>query len=438
MPKKEVINKILKKVLKEINPKEDVVKKARPFLKELDEALKKLKINAYAFLGGSTAKNTYLEGDYDIDVFVRFNYEEYKDKEQELSNILEKALKKLPKESSKTLKRQNGSRDYFHIKKDKLFFEIVPVLEINNPELAINITDMSPLHVAYVNKACKKNSELNNEIRLTKRFAKSARVYGAETHISGFSGHIIDLLTIYAGSFLKLLELTKKWSKLELENSSIIIDLEKHHKFPKREISKDKQTSPILLVDPVQPYRNAAAALSKEKLEMFIKAATAFLKEPKESFFEIKKLTPKTIREEQKSKQGKLFVLKFVMEDLGKNVTGAIAMKAYEFILKEAKKNDFKILESKFEYSDKKHEALVFYRFKEEVLEEEKELLGPPTKLKKDVAAFKKKHKNKEVYERGTRLFVKTKRIFLEPKKFIKEIIKEKYVSERVKKIEVF
>ena len=51
-------------------------------------------MNAYAILGGSSAKDTWLSKSKDVDIFVQFSYQKYNDKSQEISKILEKVIKK--------------------------------------------------------------------------------------------------------------------------------------------------------------------------------------------------------------------------------------------------------------------------------------------------------------------------------------------------------
>src|SRR3989344_8066674 len=110
--------------------------------------LKKIKIpSAKAVLGGSGAKNTWLSGSTDIDIYVKFNYSKYKNKSDEISDILYKYLRK-----SFKITRLHGSRDYFQAKIKSYTVEIVPILDIKKSSEAKNITDVSQLHVDYVRK----------------------------------------------------------------------------------------------------------------------------------------------------------------------------------------------------------------------------------------------------------------------------------------------
>ncbi|MBT5924663.1 hypothetical protein HOH30_02975, partial [Candidatus Woesearchaeota archaeon] len=167
------------------------------FITQLNKKLS----GAKAILGGSGAKDTWLSKNHDIDVFVKYDYTQYKDKSSQLSEIAEKSLKKaFPK---LTHKRLHGSRDYFQVVYKTYVFEVVPILTITKSEKAVNITDISPLHAGWVNKHAK---TVKDDIRLAKKFMRANRLYGAESYIGGFSGYVLEILTVYYGSFDKLLQ----------------------------------------------------------------------------------------------------------------------------------------------------------------------------------------------------------------------------------------
>ena len=188
-----MFERILKKVKPDKKEQLEVTRKVKEFLSKL-----KLEDADY-FLGGSYAKNTWLKGKHDIDIFIRF------DNEENISDKLEKFIKK----SFKKYERIHGSRDYFLIKFKNTDFELVPVLKINNYKEAKNITDVSPLHVKWVRENL--NSDQCDDARLAKQFLKAAGCYGAETYIKGFSGYLIEILIKYYSSFLKFIENAGNW-----------------------------------------------------------------------------------------------------------------------------------------------------------------------------------------------------------------------------------
>jgi len=286
------MKELLEKTRKILRPDTKIITKIDKTVKKINELLKKEGVKAECVKGGSIAKETFLKNDYDADLFVRFDYSL---KDKKLSDILEKVLKKEFK-----IERVHGSRDYFQIK-DEITIEIVPVLKIDNYKKALNVTDMSPLHVDYVKNKLNKNQA--DDIRLAKQFCKSAKVYGAESYIKGFSGHILDLLIIYYGSFEQLIMQAGVWG------DKVIIDVEKHLKDPVKQLNSSKTQSPLIIVDPVQPDRNASAAMSKERFVVFKKRCKEFLKNPSEEFFIVKNIEKKEIEKNVK-KDEELFFIK--------------------------------------------------------------------------------------------------------------------------------
>ena len=201
---------VLKAVLRDIKPSEEVPAAIQKQLEAINKALSKKDIKATAVVGGSLAKGTHLKGDHDVDVFVKFGL---KHKSHNLSDLLFDAIKSMKPE------RIHGSRDYFQIHKSKLTYEIVPVLDIKQAKQSQNVTDFSPWHVEWVKKNGK---DLKEDIRLAKKFCKAAKVYGAESYIRGFSGHVLDILVISAGGFIPLLESALNWKP------KVVVDIEDH------------------------------------------------------------------------------------------------------------------------------------------------------------------------------------------------------------------
>ena len=103
-----------------IKPFKEEEKIVENLTKEVFSKLNKIR-NVKFVLGGSVSKDTWLKGTNEIDIFAKFNY--FKFKEKDISAVLCKELKKLFK-----LKLVHGSRDYFHINFKGFTFEIVPIL----------------------------------------------------------------------------------------------------------------------------------------------------------------------------------------------------------------------------------------------------------------------------------------------------------------------
>lgn len=408
---------MLDEILKEIQPddkyEKEIFSKLNTIIRKINQNQKSIK----AILGGSGAKGTWLKT-FDADIFVLFDYNKYKDKSEDLSNILEKILKK----KFGKIMRLHGSRDYFQIRQGSFTFEIVPILKISKAEQAKNITDASPLHFKWVAK----HKKLVDEMKLTKQFCKAQNVYGAESYIKGFSGYVCETLTVHYGSFLKLIKHATKWQ------SKVIVDVENHYRGKDvfKLVNVSKLESPLIVIDPVQKDRNASAALSIEKFEAFKKAAREFLYKPSKEFFCKRDIEPVFYR--KKSEDNKLIIIKVKPLSGKVDVVGSKLLKIYEFLCSEFKKHDFKIVKTDWKW-DKKDAGLLFFLFSKNPLPKIVEIEGPPLKIKQHVDNFKKLHKRKFV--KNNRIFAYEHRKFLRPEHLLKKLIKDDFVKERCESI---
>ena len=396
------INQILLKQLDQIKPGREIADKisrtANDFVKGLNKKLKGKKINAEVFIGGSLAKGTLVKkGIYDIDVFVRFNN---KYNEKEISGILGKVLG-----SGKNIKKVHGSIDYYQVKINELIMEIIPVIKIKKPEEAQNVMDLSYFHVNYVLKKLnlfkkdlgakhKYRKKLADEIILAKSFCHAHNCYGAESYIRGFSGYALELLIIHYGSFEKFLKMVVKASD---NKEKIVIDDSKFYKKDRvlRELNESKLNSPIILIDPTYKQRNALAGLSKETLDKFKNVVKKFLKNPNNSFFELKDIKADLLKKHGKN----LRIIAVKTNKQAGDIAGTKSKKFLEFLIHVLRK-EFSINLAEFDYDEKKNIAEFYF-----VLSKKKaELIrGPFISDKKNVGRFKKIHKktiikNKSVY----------------------------------------
>src|SRR3989344_5685574 len=412
----------LKLVLQKIKPGKDEQKKfstaTASFLKSLNAALGK---DGTAILGGSGAKGTWLSGNHDVDVFVLFDYKKYVDRSAELSALLEAALQKaFPKIS---IERLHGSRDYFQLWYQGLMFEIVPIIKISKAEQARNITDISPLHSAWVNKNAAK---IKDEIRLLKQFCKANNLYGAESYIGGFSGYVLEILTAQYGSFEKVLKATQRWKEKDVVDPSKFYPTKELALF---HINTSKLQSPLIVVDPVDKSRNAAAALSMEKFLLFKELAKKYLQKPAEEFFVKEKITLASLQQKYKGKGTLVFVI--VVPTEGKeDAVGGKLLKVFEFL--REKMHAFGLVHGGWTW-DKGQEVLFYFVAKKKELPSEEIRVGPPLKLKEYVEDFKKKNKN--TFEEKGRMMAKVKVENPKLKDFVNALLKNEYVTERVEKI---
>ena len=408
------VKTLLNDVLREIKPKgKEVEKEVAAMLRRINAQLKKDKLKAKAITGGSIAKGTFLAYDHDCDIFVQFS-KSYGD--EDISLPLGRSLKKI----FPSLISLHGSRDYYQVR-NRLNFEIVPVLSIKRPEEALNITDCSPLHVAWV----KKFPKLADEIRLTRAFCKANGVYGAESYIKGFSGHVIDIITIHYGGFLKLLEAARKW-----KDKTVIDHHNAHTGKALKELNSSKLVSPLILIDPVEPSRNAAASLSEEKFRLFIQKAGEFLRHPSKAYF----IRPQfSVAMLEKKAEGKRLLLVKAAPIKGKeDVVGAKLLKVFEFIRDETRKYGFVLHDAGWHW-DRKGEATCHYIFDKAPIASSYARQGPPAEMKEHAEAFRKMHK--KTFLKDGRLWAMIVREHTLPERFITSLLKHPYLKDKAKRL---
>lgn len=374
---------------------------------------KKYGFSVEVVAGGSTAKGTFLKGNFDIDVFARF-----KDA-GDISLMLEKIVTDISGELNVAVEKVHGSRDYFQFEYKGFFFEIVPVKFIDSLDKMENVTDMSPLHVFWVKN--KLTEKLAGDIRLAKQFCKACGVYGAESFINGVSGHVLDILIIEYGGFDNFIEAVSKWSGVT------VVDPEKKHDDVFKELNQAKLVSPLIVVDPIDPNRNASAALSKQRYDKLIKVCKNFLENSDNSFFEIKPFDLKSLQSKQINGE-LLFVVSCVPVDGKKDVVATKILKVFEFINRHLQLYNFSVTSSDWHYTSEKCE--LFFFVKDEILKSTFEREGPPIKNETDAKRFREVH-GENVYERDGRLFVKVNREFVNSVNCIQHLIKQEYVLSR-------
>jgi tRNA nucleotidyltransferase (CCA-adding enzyme) len=395
--------------IKEILKKE--LEKIKLSFEEYDRLIKlenlvrlKLKKNGFdSYLGGSLAKGTIISKDnQDIDIFVVLR------DESDLKRF-NSVLKKI--DFGYELRLIHGSRDYFKINFEKTSVELIPIVQVNDPKEAKNITDISLFHVDYVNKIIKKNPMIADEIKLAKAFCIANDFYGAESYIKGFSGYSLEVLTIYYGSFLNLL---KKIGTKKVIDPERLFKNEKEVMF---ELNSSKLQGPLIVVDPTYKYRNVCAGLGKETFDRFLELKNKFLKKPSVDFFKSKKIDVDNLKKISIDKNLSLYKVYLKSDRQEGDIAGTKCRKFLDFFCDELEKNGQKIFRKEFSYfGGKDAQAYIFIKECQVI-----NVRGPPLKLKREVSIFKKRHK---VYYQDSDY------IYYKKKVSIKRIFKE---SNRVK-----
>ena len=379
------LQKIVREQIEILRPDTHAIKSlnkiSKEFISEIGKEIKRLKVDADVFVGGSFAKGTLLKsGNYDVDIFVRFD-----SKYESLSEMLEKIVVPVVKKLGMKLEKVHGSRDYFRVLIENTtgYFEVIPVMKIKKPREERNVTDLTYFHGPYVKKRI---SGLEDQVRVTKQFLKSCEVYGAETYVRGFSGYSVELLILKYKSFVKMLrELVKVTS-----GKRIVIDLAKHYSNPKEvfiQLNESKIHSPVILIDPTYKERNALAALSQETFSKFQKSVSDFLKNPSASFFEKKNVDISSVRIKFKSKGYDFVSIHLDTDKQPGDIAGTKLKKFFDLLLRELEEY-FVIKDHYFRYNGEvRGIAYIVAKAKKEIVR-----IGPPIEMKYAVKHFKERH----------------------------------------------
>lgn len=261
-----------KNILKKIKPSkqenEKVKKLSKHILKAIYESATSLNVKVDVMLVGSVAKGTWLAGNADIDILIKFPLE-----------TDEKYLKKYGlKIGHKAIKKMDGiseeryaSHPYVTGYIQGYFVDFVPCYNIKSSDELKSAVDRTLLHTEYIQSNLKQ--EQYDEVVLLKKFMDSVGTYGSEFKVGGFAGYLCEMLILYYGSFQETIK-----NAAENWNYGFSFDLEEHGTI---QCFKD----PIIAVDPVDKNRNVAAALTLQKMSEFIVASENFIKNPSEKYF---------------------------------------------------------------------------------------------------------------------------------------------------------
>jgi tRNA nucleotidyltransferase (CCA-adding enzyme) len=274
-----------------------------------------------AVLVGSAARGTWLSGDHDLDVFIGVP------EGSSLLPALEVARLVAPK-----FEERYAEHAYVHALFDGFEVDLVPCYMVEDASEIISAVDRTPFHSRYVSARI---TGLEDEVLLLKQFMKGIGVYGSELKVGGFSGYLAELLVIRYGSFVGVLEGASRWRPGE------VIDLEGH-------LSRSHE-DPMVVVDPVDPGRNVAAALTLDRMFTFAAASRLFLREPSLEFFfplPASPLTDDELRERLAERRSTLILLEFAAPDLVEDVVFPQLRKAEQSIRALLERGGFSLLRS--------------------------------------------------------------------------------------------
>ncbi len=376
------IEEICADVLKKISPntelRKSVLELAQQLTKNVEESAKKMGITAKVRVEGSVAKDTWLNEEPEIDIFMRVPTTVPREAFGTVClDIARKAA-----EGFKQVERF-AEHPYLEAVVNGVRVNIVPCYAVKQGEW-MSATDRTPFHTDYVKPLF--NERLKAEVRLLKRFMKGIGVYGAEIKIGGFSGYLCELLTLNFGSFVRVLESISSWNK------RIIVDYAGFYKERRAEIDKIFE-DPFVVIDPVDKGRNVAAAVRRERLYEFIVASRLFLENPQMSFFyadETEAMSLEAVIHALRNRRSVLVLIKFGRVEAVSDIMWGQLYKTQKSLRNMLRQEDFTVIRD----SVLSTEALNLFLFEVQhrFLPFVKKHLGPPIEKRLECKRFLQKH----------------------------------------------
>ncbi len=325
---------------------------------------------------GSVAKDTWLKGDPDVDVFMRLSPSIPR---KSLGDIALKIARKAT-EGSKQIERF-AEHPYLEAFVDDTRVNIVPCYDSKVGEW-LSATDRTPYHTDYINKHL--SQDQRNEVRLLKKYMKGIGVYGAEIKVGGFSGYLCELLVLHYGSFVKVLETFSQQSPRR------VVDIEGYYVDRARELELLFPES-LVIVDPVDKGRNVASAVQPQKLHSFVAASRAFLKSPSKEFFfptPTQPLSTAGLEARLENRGCDLIFLAFNKIDAVPDVLWGQIHRTRRSLRKQLELSDFAVLRDTAWTGDAADFGVFVFEVEQRVLPLVRKHLGPPLEKEKECENF--------------------------------------------------
>ncbi|AGB02234.1 CCA tRNA nucleotidyltransferase [Methanoregula formicica] len=221
---------------------------------------------------GSIARHTWVKGDRDLDVFMLFDPSLSREQLEAEGLALARSIAAA---FTDNYHEKYAEHPYINATIDDVDVDLVPCYKVESAARIQSAVDRTPFHTRYITE---KINGLIDDVLLLKRFAKAGGIYGSDQMTEGFSGYLCELLVLHYGGFTPLLNAAAEWKPRTL------IDVENH-------VAKEFD-EPLVMIDPVDPKRNVAAAVSVDRMAEFVELARGYLESPSAAFFELPQEPP--------------------------------------------------------------------------------------------------------------------------------------------------
>jgi len=411
-----VLQQVAKKIVPSTQEEEKMVGLSQAIQREVEDVLASSGIQAKVSPQGSFARGTWISHEADLDIFARFP------PTMEREEWVEKVFPTLRKYFSRyRVIERYAEHPFLEFRVSGVRVNIVPSYDVKKGEWK-SATDRTPYHTEFMQTHL--TPDLRREARLLKMFAKGIGTYGAEIRIGGFSGMLIDTLVLYYQSFMETLRHASSWTKgtlLEIGKPEGIVS-------PRE---KDPNVD-LVVIDPVDPNRNLAAAVRPDKLWSFVAAGRQFLRNLGLWYFFPPEFKPKTRQQFAKridDTRHEILAITFKHPVLVPDVLWGQLMKLERSLLDIMAREEFSPYRSAL-WSDEAKESAIVFEAGLTTLPAVRLQKGPPVSKSEDSKSFLEKHLKARDTARGPwiegdRWMVERKREILSIRDLVKSAARE-------------
>lgn len=252
------------KVLRDLRPtgqeREHVCGLAQRLIDEIVRSGK-----AEGMVVGSIARHTWVRGDRDLDVFMLFDPALSRDALESEGLALARGIAAA---FTDKFHEKYAEHPYINAYIEGIDVDLVPCYKVGSATNIQSAVDRTPFHTRYITERI---NGLIDDVLLLKQFTKAGGIYGSDQMTEGFSGYLCELLVLHYGGFTPLIQAAASW------RPGIVIDIENH--------AAKNFDEPLVVIDPVDPKRNVAAAVSLDRMAGFVELARGYGKKPVTEFF---------------------------------------------------------------------------------------------------------------------------------------------------------
>jgi tRNA adenylyltransferase (EC 2.7.7.25) len=367
-------------VLERIKPSPEEKKKLEEIASELlgkvSDSARLLGINDITpKLVGSAARNTWISGTHDLDVFIAFP-ESTSREELENNGLL--IAREVAKEGQ-NIEERYAEHPYLNIEYKGFDVDLVPCFAVDSASSIKSAVDRTPFHNEFIKMSIPGRED---DVLIMKQFMKGTGTYGSELRTQGFSGYLTEILIIHYGSFRNTIRNVCNWKP------GLTIDMLEHGTL--------RHDDPLVVIDPTDPKRNVAAALSPNQFAKFIDVCRSYAEGPSEEFFFPKEKDPMKKEEiiDMMNSRGSSFIaIVFEAPDLVDDILYPQLDKMEHSIRALLEDYDFQILNSGYWA---KEDAVILLELISSELPAVKKHMGPPVWVNEHARGFKQKYENSD------------------------------------------